>query len=93
MCAFIAGKGEQMKELRSNADWAGEFQTMAERMMYCASEEQMYKTLRMFKEDIFTPEYGRLSRTKRRKRGCRWKDGFETDEDAERETNGENLSE
>lgn len=82
-----------MSELRSNFDWAGEFQTMAEKMRLCESEEQMYKTLRRFKEDIFTSEYGRLSRTKRRKKGCRWKDGFKTDEDAEREINGENLSE
>ena len=82
-----------MSELRSNLGWAGEFQTMAERMRLCESEEQMYKTLRRFKEDIFTSEYGRLSRTKRRKRGYRWEDGFKTDEEAEREINGENLSE
>ncbi len=90
---MYARKENRMSEIRSNFDWAGEFRTMAERMMYCTSEEQMYKALRMFKEDIFTPEYGRLSRTKRRKKGCRWKDGFKTDEEAERETNGENLSE
>ena len=74
-----------MRELRSNMNWAGEFQTMAEKLSYCISEEQMYQTLRNFKED-FIYEYGRLSRTKRRKKGLRWKDGFETDEEAEKST-------
>ena len=74
-----------MRELRSNMNWAGEFQTMAEKLSYCTSEEQMYQTLRNFKED-FIDEYGRLSRTKRRKKGLRWKDGFETDEEAEKST-------
>lgn len=60
-----------MIELRSRSNWAGEFQTMAQRMMYCESEEQMYEVLRNFKEDIFMPEYGRLSRTKRMKKGFR----------------------
>jgi hypothetical protein len=63
-----------MSELRSNLDWAGEFQTMAERMAHCESEEQMYQTLRKFKEQFFNSEYGRLSRAKRMKRGFRWRD-------------------
>jgi len=70
-----------MAELRSNLDWASEFQTMAERMVLCESEEQMYQTLRKFKEQFFNSEYGRLSRAKRMKRGFRWKD-------AERRTDG-----
>ena len=63
-----------MSELRGNLDWAGEFQTMAERMRLCESEEQMYQTLRKFKEQFFNSEYGRLSRAKRMKRGFRWRD-------------------
>ena len=59
-------------ELRTNLDWAGEFQTMAERMRLCESEEQMYRQLQRFKEE-FNTEYGRLSRTKRSKTGFRWK--------------------
>lgn len=82
-----------MSEIRSNYDWAGEFTTMSQKMIYCTSEEQLYRMLKKFKEEIFMPEYGRLSRTKRRKKGCRWKDGFKTDEEAEMETNGENISE
>ena len=74
-----------MGELRSNLNWAGEFQIMAEKLSYCTSEEQMYQTLRKFKDD-FMCEYGRLSRTKRRKKGLRWKDGFKTDEEAEKNT-------
>lgn len=65
-------KGEPMSELRSNLDWAGEFQTMAEKMRLCESEEQMYRTVRNFKEQFFNSEYGRLSRAKRRKKGFRW---------------------
>ena len=72
-----------MSELRSNLDWAGEFQTMAEKMRLCESEEQMYQTLRKFKEQFFNSEYGRLSRAKRMKRGFRWGWG-----DAERRTDG-----
>lgn len=63
-----------MVELRSNLDWAGYFTTMAERMSLCESEEQMYRQLRRFKEDDFMPEYGRLSRTKRSRKGFRWRD-------------------
>ena len=59
-------------ELRTNLDWAGEFQTMAERMRLCESEEQMYRQLQKFKEE-FNTEYGRLSRTQRSKTGFRWK--------------------
>lgn len=66
------GEGNRMSELRNNLDWAGYFKTMAERMMLCESEEQMYRQLRRFKEDDFMPEYGRLSRAKRRKKGFRW---------------------
>lgn len=61
-----------MSELRTNLDWAGYFRTMAERMMWCESEEQMYRQIRRFKEEDLMPEYGRLSRTKRRKKGFRW---------------------
>lgn len=68
-----------MTELRSNLNWAGYFRTMAERMSLCESEEQMYKQLRRFKEEDFMPEYGRLSRTKRRTKGFRWRDGLEGD--------------
>ena len=39
-------------ELRTNLDWAGEFQTMAERMRLCESEEQMYRQLQKFKEEF-----------------------------------------
>ena len=66
-----------MVDLRSNLDWAGYFQTMANRMSYCESEEQMYKVLRRFKEEDFMSEYGRLSREKRRKHGFRWRDDLE----------------
>lgn len=66
-----------MIELQSNLNWAGVFQTMANRMSHCTSEEQMYRVLKRFKEEEFMPEYGRLSRTKRRKRGFRWRDGLE----------------
>ena len=59
-------------ELRTNLDWAGEFRTMAERMMLCESEEQMYKQLQRFKDE-FNTEYGRLSRTQRSRTGFRWK--------------------
>jgi len=59
-------------ELRTNLDWAGEFQMMAERMRFCESEEQMYRQLQKFKEE-FNTEYGRLSRTQRSKTGFRWK--------------------
>jgi hypothetical protein len=69
-----------MVELRSNLNWAGYFTTMAERMSLCESEEQMYRQLRRFKEEDFMPEYGRLSRAKRRRKGFRWRDG-EEDED------------
>lgn len=67
-----------MKELRSNLDWAGYFKTMAERMTLCESEEQMYCQIRRFKDEDFMPEYGRLSRAKRMKKGFRW---HEQDED------------
>ena len=63
-----------MSELRTNLDWAGYFTTMAERMTLCESEEQMYRQIRRFKEDDFMPEYGRLSRAKRRKKGFRWRE-------------------
>ena len=66
-----------MAELRSNLDWAGYFRTMAERMSLCESEEQMYIQLRRFKEEDFMPEYGKLSRAKRRIKGFRWRDGQE----------------
>jgi len=66
-----------MAELRSNLDWARHFKTMAVRMLLCESEEQMYKQLRRFKEEDFMPEYGRLSRAKRRTKGFRWRDGQE----------------
>lgn len=69
-----------MKELRSNLDWAGCFQTMAERMSLCTSEEQMYRALRKFKEEYFMKEYGKLSRAKRRRKGFRWEDGKEYDD-------------
>ena len=59
-------------ELRTNLDWAGEFRTMAERMMLCESEEQMYRQLQKFKEE-FNNEYRRLSRTQRSRTGFRWK--------------------
>lgn len=58
-------------ELRTNLDWAGEFRTMAERMMLCTSEEQMYRQLQRFKEE-FNTEYGRLSRAQRSRVGFRW---------------------
>ena len=58
-------------ELKTNLDWAGEFRTMAERMMLCESEEQMYKQLQRFKEE-FNTEYGRLSRAQRNRVGFRW---------------------
>ena len=64
-----------MSELRTNLDWAGYFTTMAERMTLCESEEQMYRQIRRFKENDFMPEYGRLSRAKRRKKGFRWQEG------------------
>lgn len=70
-----------MIELQSNLNWAGVFQTMANRMSHCTSEEQMYRVLKRFKEEEFMPEYGRLSRTKRRKKGFRWRDGLEGDTD------------
>ena len=60
-----------MAELWSNLDWAGEFQTMAYRMSHCESEEQMYLALRKFKEEVFMPEYGKLSRAKRMTKGFR----------------------
>jgi len=63
-------------ELISNLDWAGMFKTMAERMMLCESEEQMYRTLQKFKDE-FNAEYGRLSRANRNKNGLRWRDGEE----------------
>ena len=63
-----------MSELRTNLDWAGCFKTMAERMTLCESEEQMYRQIKRFKEDDFMPEYGRLSRAKRRKKGFRWRE-------------------
>ena len=66
-----------MAELRSNLDWARYFKIMAVRMSLCESEEQMYKQLRQFKEEDFMPEYGRLSRAKRRTKGFRWRDGLE----------------
>ena len=66
-----------MAELRSNLDWARRFKIMAVRMSLCESEEQMYKQLRQFKEEDFIPEYGRLSRAKRRIKGFRWRDGQE----------------
>lgn len=69
-----------MSELRSNLDWAGEFQTMAERMRLCESEEQMYNALRKFKEQVFSSEYGRLSRAKRMRRGFRWDAEMRTDD-------------
>ena len=59
-------------ELKTNLDWAGEFQTMAERMRLCESEEQMYRQLQKFKDE-FNTEYGRLGRTQRSKTGFRWK--------------------
>ncbi len=49
---------------------------MSERMMLCESEEEMYQTLRKFKEE-FNAEYGRLSRADRSKNGLRWRDGEE----------------
>ena len=58
------------KRIRSNLDWAGEFRTMAERMMLCESEEQMFRQLQRFKEE-FNTEYGKLSRTERIKCGFR----------------------
>lgn len=69
-----------MKELRSNLDWAGCFQTMVERMSLCTSEEQMYRALRKFKEEDFMKEYGKLSRAKRRRKEFRWEDGKEYDD-------------
>ncbi len=51
-------------EIRNQFDWAGEFQTMAQKIARCASEEQMYRQLQAFKDD-FNEEYGKLSRTKR----------------------------
>lgn len=58
------------KRIRSNLDWAGEFRTMAERMMLSDSEEHMFRQLQKFKED-FNTEYGKLSRAERKKHGFR----------------------
>ena len=62
--------------MKCNLDWAGEFQTMAERMRLCESEEQMYQQLKKFK-DQFNSDFGNLSRAKRLRRGFR---GWEEDD-------------
>ena len=54
--------------MKTNRDWAGAFMIMADRMLRCESEEQMYQKLHSFKEE-FNSEYGRLSRAKRNKNG------------------------
>ena len=56
--------------MKTNRDWAGAFMIMADRMLRCESEEQMYQQLHSFKEE-FNSEYGRLSRAKRNKDGFR----------------------
>ncbi len=59
-------------EIRDQFDWAEEFQTMAQKIARCTSEEQMYRQLQNFKDD-FNNEYGKLSRTKRLADGFREK--------------------
>lgn len=59
---------------KNNYDWSGWFRTMSERMIWCTSEEQMYKQLQKFKEE-FNTEYGRLSRAKRNKTGYSYNEG------------------
>lgn len=63
--------------MKCNLDWAGEFQTMAERMRLCTSEEQMYQQLNKFKNQ-FNSDFRKLSRANRLRRGFR---GFEEDDE------------
>ena len=42
-----------MSEIRSNYDWAGEFTTMSQKMMYCTSEEQLYRMLKKIQRRNF----------------------------------------
>ncbi len=60
--------------MKNNLDWAGMFQTIANKIAHTTSEEQMYKILKDFKDE-FNDEYGRLSRVKRLTDGFRgWED-------------------
>ena len=58
---------------KNNLDWAGMFQTMANKIACCQSEEQMYRLLHSFKDE-FNEEYGKLSRAKRMTDGFRSKE-------------------
>ena len=58
----------------NQTDWSGYFRTWSEQLRHCDSEEDIYRKLKKFKEE-FNSAYGRLSRSKRRKNGFRYKDG------------------
>lgn len=58
-------------DILNNLDWSGYFKTWSEQLMYCDSEEELYRKLKNFKEE-FNSGYGKLSRRERRKNGFRY---------------------
>lgn len=61
-------------DIFNNMDWSGYFRTWSEQLIYCNSEEDLYRKLKKFKEE-FNSAYGKLSRRDRSKIGFRYKDG------------------
>lgn len=49
-------------------DWTEMFQTMANKVAKCRSEELLYRQLKDFKDE-FNSQYGKLSRMNRQKDG------------------------
>ena len=60
----------------NNLDWSGWLRTWSEQLMYCTSEEDLYKKLNKFKEEL-NSDYGKLSRRKRNKNGFTYAEGDE----------------
>lgn len=58
-------------DIFNNLDWSGYFRTWSIQLMYCDSEEELYRKLKKFKEE-FNSSYGKLSRRERRKNGFRY---------------------
>ena len=60
-------------DILNETDWSGYFRTWSEQLRYCDSEEDIYRKLKEFKEE-FNSAYGKLSRSKRRKDGFKYKE-------------------